>query len=229
MPYTSDVDDAFASTKTPSLSWKGLPVGTIFTLEVLQPAKILHSRNFETGQPDYWDPPLNQNPKLSAVVNVRVLSGPHSVGEERSVWAQRPSALYAAVADAQKTAGAKLAPGGTLHLKFSGETPHENKRYSAIKNYQAKYDPPADGFYETPAPQSQYAQPYQTPPSGQTAATPLPDVLCEHPALPGAPRQTDGRCTYPAITLLAGHRICAAHKAQVEARLAPAPAGSVPF
>jgi hypothetical protein len=191
MAYQSDSDDAFGATKTPSLSWKGVPVGTVFTLEVLGPAKILHSRDFETGQPAYWNGDPN-TPKLSAVVNVRVLSGPHSLQEERSVWAQRPSALYAAIAEAQKTAGAKLAAGGTLHLKFSGETPHENKRYSPIKQYQAKYEPPVDGFYEAPStPPPQYAQPAQaTTPSRPTTQPATAQPGWNTPATPATPTKS---------------------------------------
>lgn len=179
--YTPQHDDPFGgSSRTSSLSWKGVAIGAVFTCEVLEPAKLLHSRNFETNEPDYWDPPTNTQPKQSAVVNVRVLSGPHSVGEERSIWAQKPSNLFVAIAQAQQTAGAKIAPGGTLHLKFAGEIPHENKRYSPIKQYQAKYEPPTgsagDAFSEptTPVHQPQYAQPVQpSTPQGWPQASPL--------------------------------------------------------
>lgn len=141
--YQSSNDDPFSGgSKTPSLSWKGVPVGSVFTLKVLEPAKLLQSRNFDTNQPDYWDPEKTQ-PKMSAVVNVHVVAGPHSVGEDRSIWAQKPSSLFVAIADAQRAAGAMIAAGGTLHLKFDSETPHTNTRYNAIKNYLAKYEPPA--------------------------------------------------------------------------------------
>ena len=164
-PYNDD--DPFAGgTKTPALSWKGLPIGSTFVLQVLEPAKLLHSRNFETNQPDYWDEEKTQ-PKMSAVVNVRVLDGPHSVGETRSVWAQKPSNLFMAIAQAQTEAGARIAPGGILRLRFSGETPHENRRYSPIKNYQAKYEAPAasDAFADS-APHAP-AQPGATSPQAQ--------------------------------------------------------------
>jgi hypothetical protein len=224
MPYTPEAEDPFGTTKTPSLSWKGLPVGSTFTLEVLAPAKILHSRDFSTGDPAFWDPVTKQSPILSAVVNVKVVAGPHSVNEERSVWAQRPSNLYAAVADAQKAAQAKLAPGGILHLRFSGEKPHENPRFNAIKEYQAKYEPPAataDVF--VPTAQPSYVQPAQTTqPSGPTPGLMTPETLCQHSALPQGPRpaQPSGLCGNQAVTVLAGHRICALHKAQAEAQAA---------
>ena len=148
MPY--DTQDVFAGgTKTPSLSWKGLPVGTIFTLEVLEAPKLLQSRDFDSGELAYWDE-AKQQPKMSAVVNVRVLTGPHSIGEERSIWAQKPSSLFQAIAAAQATAGQLLAAGGTLALRFAGEKPHENKRFNAIKMYEARYEPPKP--FDFPAP-----------------------------------------------------------------------------
>ena len=86
-PYTPQSDDPFSGgTKVQSLSWRGLPVGSEFTLTVLEPAKLLHSRDFETNLPAYWNNDPTQ-PKMSAVLNVRVVEGPHSVGEERSIWA----------------------------------------------------------------------------------------------------------------------------------------------
>jgi hypothetical protein len=153
MAYTPDPTDPFSGgEKTPSLSWKGLPVGATFSLEVLEAAKPLQSRNFESGELDYWDTEHKQ-PKMAAVVNVRVLAGPHSVGEERSIWAQIPSNMFIAIKEAQKTADARLAAGGKLHLRFAGEKPHDNKRYSPIKQYEAKYEPPTtDPFAQPQAP-----------------------------------------------------------------------------
>ena len=158
-------EDPFASAeKTPSLSWKNQPVGTIFTCEVLEPAKLLQSRNYETNEPDYWDKEHTQ-PKMAAVINVLVQAGPHSVGEKRSIWAQKPSNLFAEIAEAQKTAGARLAPGGILQLKFVGEVPHTNPRNNPIKQYKARYSPPAasgenDAFGDTPpAPPAQQPRP----------------------------------------------------------------------
>lgn len=140
MAYLPQPDDPFAGgEKVPSLSWKDLPVGSIFTLEVLEPAKSLQSTNFESGQPDYWDEDKTR-PKMAAVLNVKVLAGPHSVGEKRSIWAQIPSNLFIALKEAQSKAEARFAPGGLLEIRFAGTKPHENKRYSPIKQYEAQYD-----------------------------------------------------------------------------------------
>ena len=162
MAYQPDINDPFyGGEKVPSLSWKGLPVGSTFTLEVLEEAKSLQSRNFETNALDYWDEE-KQRPKMSAVLNVMVKAGPHSVGEMRSIWAQIPSNLFIALKEAQKVAEAKFQPGGILHVKFTGEVPHENKKYNAIKQYAAKYDAPAARAADPFAQPAQAAQPAQT-------------------------------------------------------------------
>lgn len=150
MPYDND---PFSQVSVASLSWKDLPIGTIFTCEVLEGARLLQSRDFDTNLPAFWDVE-KQRPRMSAVLNVRVVSGPHSVGEERSIWAQQPSSLFVAIAQAQKAAGQQIAAGGVLSLAFVGEVPHENKRFNAIKQYQAKYEPPAggDAFSAKPPP-----------------------------------------------------------------------------
>jgi hypothetical protein len=189
-PYAAN-DPFSGGVRIPSLSWKALPIGSTFTLQVLEGAKLLQSRNFETNEPAYWDDE-KQNPVMSAVVNVRVLTGPHSVGEDRSIWAQKPSDLFAAIAAAQQAAGTQIAPGGTLHLRFIGETPHKDKRYSPIKNYAAKYDPPtaSDAFTETPVAQPQYAQPARTaqplPSAAQVQQQITPPVAPGWPAIPAA-------------------------------------------
>jgi|SRR5215471_17524195 len=155
MPYTPDSKDPFyGGEKTPSLSWKSLPVGTVFTVKILEPAKALQSTNFETGEMAYWDKE-HTRPIMAAVLNVLVLQGPHSGGEKRSIWATIPSNLFAALKQAQIEADAPFMAEGILHLKFVGETPHQNPRFNAIKQYAAKYEPPVqaeqpDPFASTP-------------------------------------------------------------------------------
>ncbi len=135
-------EDPFSGgVKTAALSWKDLPIGSAFTLRIVEPPTLLHSRNYDDGTPAYWDAEKTQ-PKMCAVVTVKVLAGPHSVGELRGVWAKKPSSLFAAIAAAQAESGERLAVGGTLKLKFAGETKHENKRFNAIKNYKATYEGP---------------------------------------------------------------------------------------
>lgn len=169
--YRPELDDPFyGGEKVPSLSWKGLPIGTTFTLEILEEAKLLQSRDFDTGELAYWDPDTKQRPKNSAVLNVRVKEGPHSVGEKRSIWAQIPSNMFSELKEAQVKAGSKFVPGGTLLLKFDGEVPHENKRFNPIKQYKARYTPPVqtDPFDEPAQPAQPQRQGRQQPVGGGT-------------------------------------------------------------
>ena len=165
-PQNQQYTDPFDYEKIPSLSWKGLPPGSTFVLEVLEAAKSLQTTNFESQEPAFWDKE-KQRPKMAAVIHVRVASGPHSVGEERNIWATIPSNLFVAIREALKKADTKAAPGGVLSLRFTGEIPHEKPHMNAIKQYQAKYDPPAtaaDPFGATPPP-TQPAQPALSTPT----------------------------------------------------------------
>lgn len=193
MPYVVDPTDPFAGgEKIPSLSWKGLPIGSYFSLEITEAPKAIQSTNFETRKPAFWDDDPNR-PKMAAVVNVRVLNGPHSVGEERSIWAQVPSNIWKAIQEAQKTAGARLAPGGILHVKFAGEIPHENKHYSPIKQYEARYEPPVS---TGPDPFAQPTQPAQP-------AQPTQPAYAAQPAQPAAP--LPGMQTYASTATVAAN------------------------
>ena len=70
-------------------------------------------------------------------------------GEEMSLWALKPSALFIALGMAQKDAGARITPGGTLHVRFTGEKPNEkNPNLHPQKLYAAKYEPPVAGSDE---------------------------------------------------------------------------------
>src|SRR5882724_10802282 len=103
-------EDPFANVKRPAVSFKDVPVGGIVTILIAAPAAKVQSRDFETGEPDHWDDARTQ-PKYSAVVNGTV------DGEDRALWAQIPSALFAAIAEAQQKAGQKIDTGGTLRIK----------------------------------------------------------------------------------------------------------------
>ena len=179
----TDEDPFESGEKTPSLSWRDQPVGTVFVLEVLEPTKKLQSRNYNTNKPDYWDDDP-ASPKMAAVVNVLVQSGPHSVGEKRSIWAQIPSNLFVEIREAQKTAGARLAPGGILQLKFVGEVPHTDPKKHPIKQYKARYSPPATGDAEDP-----FAD---AAPSAPPAQQPRPAFMGPRPVAPAQPSAKKG-------------------------------------
>lgn len=136
-----DVDPLEGGDKAPAISFKGAPVGTTISVKITAPGKLVQSRNFDTGELDFWPgnaPGQQGNPKMAAVYNGEV------DGEPRSVWATKPSALFAALVEAQKKAGQKIGPGGTLHVRFTGEVPNtKNPRLNPIKQYAALYEPPA--------------------------------------------------------------------------------------
>ena len=131
------VDPFEGGSKTSAVSFKDARPGDSITMLITKLPELVQSRDFETGQPAVWD---DGNPKMSAVVTGTV------DGEERAVWASKPSAMFAAVAEAQRVAGAKLAPGGTLTITYAGDKPNEkNPRLNAAKQYTATYVP-ADAF-----------------------------------------------------------------------------------
>ncbi len=133
---TQDYVDPFAGgDRTPALSFKGASIGTTFTCRVMGPAKLLQSRDYETGELATWP---DGNPKMAAVVNVEV------DGEERSIWAGKPSSMFTALKDAQKAAGKPFEEGGMLVIKYDSDKPNEkNPRLNPQKIYKARYTPPA--------------------------------------------------------------------------------------
>lgn len=138
-------EDPFAEgVKSPALSWTTVAVGQVIKITVTEAPTKVHSRDFTTGQPAYWDEAKTQ-PKYSAVFKGTVN------GEERSIWAQMPSALFRAISEAQKNAGVKIGVGGELLVKRLNDEPNKNPKLNASHQFAAKYDPPADtGFGDEP-------------------------------------------------------------------------------
>lgn len=128
--------DPFASggSSVPSLSFKDAPFGTSYTGTVVEIPKLVQARDFESGDPAYWP---EGNPKMTVVTLLKVN------GEERSLWAPKPSAMFAAIADAQQSAGSTIAVGGTLTITYTGDKPNEkNPRLNPAKQYAVSYQPP---------------------------------------------------------------------------------------
>lgn len=167
---TTTVTDPFAGgTSTPSLSFKEAAPGTSYTCVVVEAPTLLQSRNFETGNPDFWP---DGNPKMSAVVKVTVN------GEERSIWAAKPSAMFAAIANAQQNAGQQITPGGTLVVTYTHDKPNENPRLNAAKQYSAVYTPP-NAFAEQTVAAALDATPVAQPAQAAPLATggPTPEQI----------------------------------------------------
>jgi hypothetical protein len=172
---TNSVPDPFSDSEgRPAVSFKDAPVGTVIVCTIDAAPKLVHARNFETGQPDYWP---DGNAKQTAVVDVKV------DGEDKSLWAAKPSALYGAITEAVKKAGQQLAPGGTLSVRYYADKPNANPRLNPQKLYQAHYEPPSAFAGDDPWAPSGTAEPAAATPAPVAPATPAPTPA----ATPAAP------------------------------------------
>lgn len=114
-PGADPDDDPFAVVKTPAVSFKDRPVGTVVRFKVTRGAKMVQSRDFDTNEPKTWP---DGNPVMSAVLQGTV------DGERRSLWATKPSNLFNAIGEGQAEAGGRrIGDGDTLVITFTGEQP----------------------------------------------------------------------------------------------------------
>lgn len=129
--------DPFASESAPSLSFKKVAEGHEFHVKILSLPVVRQQKNFESGDLEVWP---DGNPKQVVTFKVEL------DGEERSVWAKKPSSLFKALQDAQKDAGARFAIGGDLWIKWDSSEPNKkNPKLNDSKIYKAKYQAP-DGL-----------------------------------------------------------------------------------
>ena len=140
-------DDVFGEGGSSAVTWKGLPLNQKVRLIVQGPAKLVQSRDFDTNEPAYWPAGADgvRNPKMSAVINVT------QDGEERSLWAAKPSSLFSAIRDAQKAAGAVVATGGVLEVWITERQPHPTNPRMNDKNIFAASYTPGNAFADEPA------------------------------------------------------------------------------
>ena len=137
---STEIDPFGGSEKTPSLSFKDKAPGTVVEGVVTQTPELIQGRDFETGEPAAWK---DGNPKMVAVLRILVDD------EELSVWAPKPSALFAAIAAAQR-ATKRIELGGSIAIKYTGDKPNDNPRLNAARQYAVRYTPPVarDPFTE---------------------------------------------------------------------------------
>ena len=146
MTAAPDQDPFAGGDSAPSISFKDAAIGTVFTGVVTETARMVQSRDYTTGDLATWP---DGNPKMAAVFNMTV------DGEERSVWASKPSALFGAIKEAQVAVGSRIEVGDTVSIKYSGDKPNSNPRLNAQKLYQARITkgtpaPAADAFGDAP-------------------------------------------------------------------------------
>lgn len=111
-----DRPDIFGSESLPAVSWKNAPIGTVQRFLVESHPELVQSRDYETRQPAFWP---DGNPKYSAVLKGKL------GGEERSLWVDKPSAMFAAIGEAQKLVGRPVAPGDTLVITYTHDEPNK--------------------------------------------------------------------------------------------------------
>jgi hypothetical protein len=168
MSNTTPEQDPFAQqAKRESVSWKTAKVGDVQAGTVLEVPKLVQARDYESGDPVFWDPnnkgrkttTPNDQPVKTVVVALAMTEGP-AAGEERSLWAQKPSALFNSFGEATKKLGRPIRVGDKVSVKFSGEQvdpdPERAKKRFPQKLYAVKVEagpePDAFGGGEEPPP-----------------------------------------------------------------------------
>lgn len=112
---SDEYKDPFASyDKTPAVSFANQGKGYKTRVTVLELPKMVQARDFETDQPAFWPakPGQEPNPKMTVVIKVE------EDGETRSLWAPKPSSLFAAIRDAQKESG-QLQVGSVIDIEIT--------------------------------------------------------------------------------------------------------------
>lgn len=128
---TAEIDPFLESgEKTPAISFKNAPIGTVITVQVTDSPKKIQGKEFGTENPAVWrNKDGTTSPKYSAVINGTV------DGEPRSIWATIPSDLFAKLKAAQTELGRSVRDGDTIAIKLTGEEPTTGspKKVYAVK------------------------------------------------------------------------------------------------
>lgn len=171
----SNFEDPFAGgDKLPSVTFKDATIGTSYQLKVTKAPELVQARDYETGNPAFWP---DGGAKMTVVTTVVDLA----TGEEKNLWAAKPSAMFRAIGDAQKAAGAQIKVGDTLTVTFTGEKPNEkNPRLNPQKLYSVTLAT-GDAFAD---------QPPTPTPAAPAAAAPAAAAPAAPPALAAVPQYT---------------------------------------
>jgi hypothetical protein len=118
MSMTAEVDPFASADKSPAISFKDKPVGTVITVVVTDTPKKIQGKEYSKDTPAVWhNKDGSTSPKYSAVINGEI------DGEPVSIWATIPSDLFAKLKAAQQELGRSVQPGDTVAIKFTGEEP----------------------------------------------------------------------------------------------------------
>lgn len=172
--------------KTPALSFKGAAIGTTYTGVVTRAPELVQSRDYVSGEPDFW--PANadgtRNPKMSVVLTIQLPDG-----AERSVWASKPSAMFGAFIDAESASGQEVRIGDTLTITFTGTEPSSDPKKEDKKLYKVVHVPGSrSAFTDTTTPAQ--TTPAQTP-QPAAAVAPAEDFAALAAALKAAQAVTE--------------------------------------
>lgn len=116
------------------------PKGTKIGGRVVGAPKLVQQRDFNTKQPAWWDAEKTQ-PKMAVVTDLDVN------GQTMSLWAKKPSALFAAINKAMnETGGAAIAVGDTLIVELVGAVQGEDASKAPAKQYVAHLTRGAGAF-----------------------------------------------------------------------------------
>lgn len=190
-------DNPFAPQQSaPSVSWANARPGDSITGRVVELPSMVQSRDFVTGKPETWE---DGNPKLKVVTGLDV------GGERRSLWCDKPSALYGAIVEALQRAGAEAVElGGTLRVTYTGDKPAQRAGMNPAKQYAVDYQAPhafdgygapegtqngQNGGSGQPREAQGYQQPSREPSQLQHAQQAASDFRRDHQQHPVAPPQ----------------------------------------
>jgi hypothetical protein len=126
-------------------------IGTRVGGEVTQDAREMQQRDFDTGEPLYWDEE-KERPRLQLVIEVQTDDRDPKLDDDdglRTLYAKGD--MLRAIRQACKRVKVKeIKPGGKLWVEFvAEEPPPRGKKGHPTKLYAAEYTPPAAA--ESPA------------------------------------------------------------------------------
>lgn len=140
---SEDLDPFAGGVKRESVSFKNAAIGTVQTGTVLEAPKLVQARDYDDNKPAFWKNAdgTQGNPKMTVVMPLALTEGP-AAGEERSLWAPKPSDLFSKLADAQRTLGRRINVGDIVSVKLAGEEvdpdPVKAKKNNPKKIYAVK-------------------------------------------------------------------------------------------
>ncbi|MEQ6898986.1 hypothetical protein [Microbacterium sp. KR10-403] len=149
---------------------------------------------FGTNEADFWP---NGDPKMQVLVPLKTsLRDDANDDGERTLYVASKH-MKQAIGQAIRAANvADVAPGGTLTVKYIGNSPDSKNPANPAKMYAAQYTPPASAFAGQPAAQpAQPAQQAQAAPAQYAAPQPA-----QQPAQAPAPVGTPGGLTVEQLT-----------------------------